>query len=76
MMGFPCRSFVAALVLLLFSTSTWAQATGQLGGTVFNLFNNFNWGDPNTSFGAGTFGQITSQSGDPRIMQFGLKYGF
>jgi len=43
---------------------------------VFNVFNNFNWGDPSPSFGAGTFGQITSQSGDPRIMQFGLKYGF
>jgi hypothetical protein len=43
---------------------------------VFNLLNNFNWGTPNTSFGAGTFGRITSQSGDPRIMQFGIKYGF
>lgn len=43
---------------------------------VFNLFNNFNWGDPNTNFGAGTFGRITEMAGDPRIMQFGIKYGF
>jgi hypothetical protein len=48
----------------------------ELRVEVFNLFNNFNWGNPNTSLDAGTFGRITTQSGDPRIMQFGLKYGF
>ena len=43
---------------------------------IFNLFNNFNWGNPVTNFDAGTFGRITSSAGDPRIMQFGVKYGF
>ena len=43
---------------------------------VFNLFNTFNWGLPNTNFGSGTFGRITSQATDPRILQFGVKYGF
>ena len=43
---------------------------------VFNLFNRFNWGLPNTNLGAGTFGRITTTTGDPRIMQFGIKYGF
>jgi hypothetical protein len=43
---------------------------------VFNLFNTFNWGLPNSNFGSGTFGRITTQAGDPRIMQFGIKYGF
>jgi hypothetical protein len=42
----------------------------------FNLLNTFNWGNPNTNFSSGNFGRITSMAGDPRIMQFGLKYGF
>jgi hypothetical protein len=42
----------------------------------FNLLNHFNWGNPVTNFNAGTFGRITSQAGDPRIMQFGIKYDF
>jgi hypothetical protein len=48
----------------------------ELRAEVFNLFNTFNWGDPGTNFAAGTFGQIRSQAGDPRILQFGIKYGF
>ena len=46
---------------------------------VFNVFNNFNWGVPNTNLDAGTFGRITTAalvSDNPRIMQFGFKYGF
>jgi hypothetical protein len=50
--------------------------TMELRIEAFNLFNNFNWGDPNTSLDAGTFGQINTQNGDPRIMQFAIKYGF
>jgi hypothetical protein len=42
----------------------------------FNLFNNFNWGNPTTNLDSSTFGKITSQLGDPRIMQFAVKYGF
>jgi len=42
----------------------------------FNVFNNFNWGNPTTNFSSGNFGRIQSQAGDPRIMQFGIKFGF
>jgi hypothetical protein len=41
-----------------------------------NLLNTFNWGNPATNFNAGTFGRITTQAGDPRILQFGVKYDF
>ncbi|MBM4194676.1 MAG: TonB-dependent receptor [Gemmatimonadetes bacterium] len=42
----------------------------------FNLLNRFNWGNPQTNLNAGTFGRITSQTGESRVMQFGIKYGF
>jgi hypothetical protein len=50
--------------------------TLELRIETFNLFNTFNWGTPVTNFNSGTFGRILTQSGDPRIMQFGVKYGF
>ena len=42
----------------------------------FNLLNNFNWGNPITNLRAGNFGRIQTAAGDPRIVQFGVKYGF
>ena len=42
----------------------------------FNLLNHFNWGNPGVNFNAGTFGRIQENTGDPRILQFGIKYGF
>ena len=42
----------------------------------FNVLNHFNWGDPATNFNSGQFGRITTQAGDPRILQFGIKYDF
>jgi hypothetical protein len=56
--------------------STGGQTTLELRIEAFNLFNNFNWGDPATNLDAGTFGRITTQTGDSRIMQFAVKYGF
>ena len=42
----------------------------------FNVFNTFNWGNPTTNFNSGAFGRIESQAGEPRIIQFGVKYDF
>ena len=42
----------------------------------FNLLNNFNWGSPATNFDSGQFGRINSAAGDPRVMQFAVKYAF
>jgi hypothetical protein len=43
---------------------------------VFNLLNTFNLGNPETVLDTATFGRITTMAGSPRILQFGLKYGF
>ena len=42
----------------------------------FNLFDHVNWANPNVTVDSATAGRITNTAGDPRIMQFALKYGF
>ena len=58
----------------LISMATTQQMELRL--EVFNLLNQFNWGNPSASFNSGQFGRITSMAGEPRIFQFGIKYGF
>jgi hypothetical protein len=41
----------------------------------YNATNRVNLGTPNTNRSSGTFGRIVS-AGDPRIVQFGLRYAF
>jgi hypothetical protein len=61
-----------------------ASRTLELRVEAFNLFDTFNWGPPTLqnadrthhNFNSGAFGRITSIAGAPRIMQFGVKYGF
>jgi hypothetical protein len=47
----------------------------ELRGEFFNIFNHVNWGNPSTTFGSGTFGQITSAK-DPRIGEVAAKFTF
>ena len=44
----------------------------------FNLFDHVNWGNPNVHdrVDSLTNGRVTNTTGDPRIMQFALKYNF
>jgi hypothetical protein len=56
---------------------SWGTAQNiEIRVEAFNVFNTFNWGNPQTRLRVGSFGRITTQNGDPRIMQFGIKYGF
>jgi hypothetical protein len=50
--------------------------TLELRFEAFNLLNHFNWGNPGTNLDTATFGRITTQAGDSRVLQFAVKYGF
>src|SRR5687768_7973534 len=67
--------WTANLALTKLVPFTGAQ-TLELRVEAFNLLNHFNWGSPGTNFNASTFGRVQSISGEPRIMQFGIKYAF
>jgi hypothetical protein len=64
-----------------------ASRTVELRIETFNLLNTFNWAAPiagpiqggritDTNFSSPQFGRVTAMAGAPRIMQFGVKYGF
>jgi hypothetical protein len=42
----------------------------------FNAFNHTQFGDPDSNYGDSTFGQISSTSVNPRIIQLALKFNF
>jgi len=50
----------------------------QFRSDFFNAFNHANFGNPATTYAPGstTFGQITSTTGNPRIIQFALRLAF
>ena len=49
--------------------------TVELRAEAFNALNWFQWQQPSVNLNSSTFGEITA-AGDPRIMQFAVKYGF
>ena len=48
----------------------------QFRWEVFNVFNHALFGQPNGNVTSGAAGQITTLSGDPRVMQFALRLSF
>ena len=49
----------------------------QIRAEAFNVTNSLRPGNPGTNFrSSNTFGRILSSAGDPRILQFALKYSF
>jgi hypothetical protein len=51
----------------------------QFRAEFFNIFNQVNFASPSTALNSASFGRITSthaNQGDPRILQFGLKFVF
>jgi hypothetical protein len=54
----------------------WERVNAELRGEFFNAFNRVRLGNPNTTFGSGSFGAITGQRNAPRVIQIGLKINF
>ena len=48
----------------------------QIRLEAYNVFNNVRFGMPNTNLSSSEFGRITSTAGNPRKMQFALRYQF
>jgi hypothetical protein len=48
----------------------------QFRSEFYNVTNHPQFGGPNTSVSALSFGQVTSQANNPRDIQFGLKLSF
>jgi hypothetical protein len=51
----------------------------QFRAEIFNVLNLVNFSNPGTAVNSASFGRITNtheNQGDPRIMQFGLKFVF
>ena len=69
----PARHVVDLSLVRLFRFANSHRLEARL--EAFNAFNWFLLDNPNTTLSSATFGRITS-SGDPRIMQFAVKYEF
>jgi hypothetical protein len=60
---------------LIRRVSLAADTAVELRAEVFNVTNTAPLGAPNGVFGSAAFGTITT-AGDPRVVQFGLKFLF
>jgi hypothetical protein len=73
----PGSATVDFSVLKNFSTP-WFNSEGatlQLRAEAFNIFNRANFANPNSTLTSALFGRITA-AGEPRILQFGIRFVF
>jgi hypothetical protein len=55
----------------------WSEThTLQFLAEAYNTFNHTNFADPTANINSSTFGHITAQANDNRVMQFALRYDF
>ena len=55
----------------------WSEKhTIQFRTEAYNVFNHTNFADPGANINSPTFGQITTQAGGNRVLQFALRYEF
>jgi len=53
-----------------------ARTSATVRMEVLNLFNQAQWAAPNSSFGSSSFGRVTSQANNARMIQFTVRYQF
>ena len=52
------------------------RMTGEFRIDAFNVTNSVRWGNPNTTLGSATFGEINGTNGDQRRLRFGGRFTF
>ena len=62
--------------VLLKNTKFTERIGLQFRAEVFNVFNRVQFSPPNTQYGSSTFGQVTAQYNQPRLLQFGMRLSF
>jgi hypothetical protein len=57
-------------------TTITERFTLQFRAEIFNIFNRVQFSPPNTTVGSSTFGQVTAQANNPRLVQLALRLRF
>ena len=57
-------------------TTVTERFTLQFRAEIFNIFNRVQFSPPNTTVGSSTFGEVTAQANNPRLVQFALRLRF
>lgn len=74
--AFEGPRFFRADLSLIKRTAITERQNIELRMEVFNAFNAVNFSNPNTSFLSTNFGVISTTRGNPRILQFAVRYNF